>query len=133
MNPTIIGNEPKTKIASTSPAMPKPARRRWTAAEKAACLARFEKSALPTGAFCRKSGLCEQTFYAWKRQARVRDGAKRSGTPGFAEVSVKTPGTEPSAEAPAMTIRLGAGIRLEVAVGIDPAWLAQVLNGLRPL
>jgi transposase-like protein len=133
MNPTIIANEPKTKSDSTSPSMLKPARRRWTAAEKAACLARFEKSALPAGAFCKKSGLCAQTFYAWKRQARVRDGAKRPDTPGFAEVSVKTPGIEPSAKPPAMTIRIGADIRLEAAVGTDPAWLAQVLNGLRPL
>lgn len=133
MNPAIIANEPKTKIASTSPSMPKPARRRWTAAEKAECLARFERSAMPTGAFCRKFGLCEQTFYAWKRHARTKDGVKRPSTPVFAEVSVKRPGTEPSAEATAITIRLREGIRLKVPVGTDPAWLGQVLNGLRPL
>jgi len=58
-----------------------------------------ERSAMPTGAFCRKFGLCEQTFYAWKRHVRTKDGVKRPSTPVFAEVSVKRPGTESSAEA----------------------------------
>ena len=38
-----------------------------------------------------------------------------------------------SADAVAMRIHLNRGVQVELAAGIDPAWLAQVLNGLQSL
>jgi hypothetical protein len=99
-------------------------------------------------AFCRRQGLAENLFYAWRRELTVRDGERvvaREATPAalqpanqraaFAEVCV-TATAEPrltaSTETATATIEiiLCSQRRIAISPGFDPATLAAVLDML---
>jgi len=91
MNPTTTATEPTTRRAARRSDAAKPRGRHRTAKEKAKYLSRFAASGMRPAAFCRDFGLCEQTFYAWRRLARGGGAAIHGRRPGFAQVSVKPP------------------------------------------
>lgn len=96
-------------------------RRRRTVAEKARCLRAFAESGLSLSIFSRKIGVPLSTLYQWQQHAeRWQDEAAK---PAFAEVQVSGPTPGPTA-----SVHLPCGVRLEVAVGTDPDWLAAIIK-----
>lgn len=103
-------------------------RRRWTAEQKAALLARFATSELTATRFCREIGVHAATFSQWRRRLAVPPGAV--GRTGFAQVNV----VEPSASrAPreSVLVELDSGVRVSVPVGADPVWVGRLLQSVR--
>ena len=76
-------------------------------------------------AFCREHGLCEQTFYYWRKRLR-RDAILPAVKAGFAEVAVEAAGVSSN-----VTVHLNTGILLEIPVGADPAWVGRLMGELR--
>src|ERR1035438_1404687 len=64
MNPRISARTTKTAGG--------PRRAPRSEEEKAEYLALFERSGKPVSAFCREHGLCEQTFYYWRKSVGLR-------------------------------------------------------------
>jgi transposase-like protein len=117
MNPTI-----STRTTKTAGGPKRPLR---SNEEKAEYLALFERSGKPVSAFCREHGLCEQTFYYWRK--RSRSGAVRPAVKaGFAEVAVEAASVSPS-----IIVHLNTGVLLEVPVGADPVWVGRLVGELR--
>lgn len=88
-------------------------------------LALFERSGKSVSAFCREHGLCEQTFYYWRKRLR-RDAILPAVKAGFAEVAVEAAGVSSN-----VTVHLNTGILLEIPVGADPAWVGRLMGELR--
>lgn len=76
-------------------------------------------------AFCQEHGLCEQTFYYWRKRLR-RAAILPAVKAGFAEVSLEAAGVSSS-----IIVHLNTGVLLEVPVGADPAWVGRLLGELR--
>src|SRR5271165_2966681 len=103
MNPTI-----RTRTTKTAGGPRRPPRSKK---EKAEILALFERSGKSVSAFCREHGLCEQTFYYWRKQVRP-DAILPAVKAGFAEVAVETAGVSSS-----IIVHLNTGDFLELPVG----------------
>jgi transposase-like protein len=88
-------------------------------------LALFERSGKSVSAFCREHGLCEQTFYYWRKRLR-RDAILPAAKAGFAEVAVEAAGMSSN-----IVVHLNTGILLEIPVGADPAWVGRLMGELR--
>ncbi len=108
-------------------------RRRWTATEKAEHLVLFAESGVCQAQFCRAMGVAAPTFSQWRRRIKPR-GERAAGAPRFAAVCVTEPlrraGAVPAPAAPQIVLRLPGGVSCEAPVGVDPAWLGQVLKAL---
>jgi hypothetical protein len=72
-------------------------------------------------AFCARHDLAQPSFYAWRREIRLRDAA--AGT--FVAVQV-VPDDEPSPRSP-FEVLLAGGRTLRVPPGFDAAALRQLL------
>jgi transposase-like protein len=94
-------------------------------AEKAEMLALFERSGKSVSAFCREHGLCEQTFYYWRKRLR-RDAILPAVKAGFAEVAVEAAGVSSN-----VMVHLNTGVLLEIPAGADPAWVGRLMGELR--
>jgi len=100
----------------------------WTAAERAEWLALFECSGQTAAEFCRRNDLSLATLYFWLRQQRgtavAEDGA-------LVEVPLAvTPVPDRTAAAHVVGLQLPSGLRLQVPVGVDTAWLGALLQSL---
>lgn len=96
-------------------------RRRYSAEEKAALLARYRESGQTQMAFCREAGLAVPTLSAWRVQAARMPERRVAG----ALVDVTLP--------PVADVVLEVnGCTLRVDVGTSPAWLAALVHRLRP-
>jgi len=93
-------------------------RRRYSAEEKTAVVARYVSSGKTQTAFCREAGITVPTLLAWRKalpRPVVRDGDL---------VEVMLPATA--------EVRLEVnGCMLRVGVGTSPAWLGAVVRHLR--
>jgi hypothetical protein len=78
-------------------------------------LQRFARSGLSIAAFCKREGVSEPSFYAWRR--RLRDGSPR-----FLPVRVV-----PSAAAP-VEVLLPSGCVLRLSPGCELDWVRDLLN-----
>ena len=87
--------------------------RRW--------LRNWQRSGLSVSAFCRRHGLAEGRFYAWRRILARRDAEQ----PSFVPVQVITENGFP--QDGALEVVLASGRRLRVSRGFDVATLRQVL------
>ncbi len=116
---------------------PNPAtERRWRQAVR-----RWERSSETVRDFCLRHGLCESSFYFWKRELRQRDAQRRAGrggpssrrqAPTFVPVQVEAAGGATAAAADdaadvAVEVLLGDGRVVRVRPGFDAATLRQVL------
>lgn len=113
----------------TSPTLTGRVRLSTTPEERAEWVRLFETSGKSPAEFCRELGLAESTFAVWRRQVRE---ANESVT--FTDVPQPLVEAALAGEDPAPTtvsIRLTSGTLLEVPVGTDAAWLAQLLGSLR--
>jgi len=117
MNPAIGKRTTKTAGGPRRPLRSKE--------EKAQYLALFERSGKSVSAFCLEQGLCEQTFYYWRKRVRP-DAILPAVKAGFAEVAVEAAGVSPS-----IIVHLNTSVLLEVPVGADPAWVGRLVGELR--
>ena len=96
-------------------------RRRYSAEEKTAVVARYVSSGKTQTAFCREAGITVPTLAAWRKalpRPVVRDG-------DLVEVALP-------ALAALTEVRLEVnGCTLRVGVGTSPAWLGAVVQHLR--
>ena len=85
------------------------------------CLERWQRSGLSVAAFCRRQGVSEARFYAWRRTLARRDAAQ----PAFVPVRVLSePASVPDGR---LELVLCNGRRLLLARGFDATTLRQVL------
>jgi hypothetical protein len=82
-------------------------------------LARWQRSGLRVAAFCRRQGLDERRFHAWRRILARRDSERAAFVP--VEVLAE------SAVGGSLEVVLARGRRLRVPPGFDVATLRQVL------
>lgn len=95
----------------------------------------WRRSGLSVRAFCRRHGLAEPSFYAWRRTLAQRDAAPPTAAPAFLPVRViaepstpRAPVAEPAAEGGVpLELVLGSGRRLRVGVGFDGPTLQRLL------
>ena len=104
-------------------------RRRWTAAEKAACLTALATSGRSTTAFCRETGVPRATLRLWQRAARASEPV----VPRFAVVEVVPPADAVPAPPVTTTAALTLVVRgrggIEAAfTGLDAASAAALLQ-----
>ena len=83
----------------------------------------FEKSGQTRRAYCTAHGLNRNTLDAWRR----RIAGRKPGTAAPSFVSLSVMSTAPAG----LTLRWPSGAVLALPPDCDPAWLAQVLSGLR--
>lgn len=104
-------------------------RRLESRAERAAWLARFERSGVGLAEFCHRHGLPVSTLLHWRRQARRAAPVAESK---FVEVPATAVGLIASRSAAtehsAVGIRLPNRIELEVAGGADPRWIGALIR-----
>lgn len=84
-------------------------------------LCRWQASGLSVAAFCRRHGVAEARFYAWRRTLARRDAAALAFVP--VQV-VAEPGSEPDGT---LEVVLANGRRLRVPRGFDAATLRQLV------
>jgi transposase-like protein len=114
-----------------APAQPEKTRTRcaWTPDEQAAWMRLLEESGKGLAEFCRENGLPESTMSLWRK--RLRQPTADARDEEFIEVSLPTaPGVGAMRETTA-TIRFGREVALEVPIGADPAWIAELVCRLR--
>lgn len=99
-------------------------------------LRRQASSRLSVAEFCRREGLSQPSFYAWRRTIVQRDSAKRSKPcrpePDFLPVRVRE--VAPRVEA-SITIELTAGLVLrlpDATAAVRVAELVRALQEMRP-
>lgn len=85
-------------------------------------------SGLSGRAFCRREGLSEASFYAWRRTLGERDDPSRQATQPLAFVPVVVT-SEPRREN-AIVIELAGGRVLRLPEGIAAGRLAQLVHAL---
>ncbi len=93
------------------------------------------RSGLSIRGFCRRRGLDESQFYAWRRELKGRDEAQRRGSgrqrlegqgrPTFALVS-----TDDAGESAGIELVLEGGRRLRISRGVDAETLRAVVDAL---
>ena len=92
----------------------------------------FASSGLAVAEFCRARGVCEQSFYAWRK--RLSQGDVLSAGPSFVPVVVQgrgTGGCEPVAACASIELRGGRVLRLPVSMpAARMAELVYALEGL---
>lgn len=88
-------------------------------------LAHWQASGLRVRDFCDRHGLCEQSFYRWRRVLAERDRTQQpdpAAPPRFVAVAIQPRGPDGRIE-----VLLVSGQRVAVSPGFDPATLAQVV------
>ncbi len=116
---------------SPSP-LPSPARHRpKTVSRWQTVVADFASSGLAVGEFCRARGVCEQSFYAWRKRLS-QDGALAAG-PSFVPVVVhgRGGGCEPGDACASIELRGGRMLRLPVSM--PAARMAELVHALEGL
>jgi transposase len=86
-------------------------------------LARWRRSGLSVRAFCQTEGLCQPTFYAWRRKLEQADMT----TPAFLPVHVVA-GEAPRPAAGDIEVVLANGRCLRVGPGFDPQTLVKLVD-----
>jgi hypothetical protein len=97
-----------------------------------AVVADFASSGLAVAEFCRARGVCEQSFYAWRK--RLSHGDALSAGPSFVPVVVQGRvggGCEPGDACASIELRGGRVLRLPVSM--PAARLAEVVHALEGL
>lgn len=101
-------------------------------------LARRVASGLSVRAFCRRAGLCEASFYAWRRTIRERDGkqaplwmaralqGRLAKAPAFVPAMISG---ESRCDA-AIVIELAGGRTLKLPEAMDAARVAEIVHAL---
>jgi transposase-like protein len=114
-----------------APALPEKTRTRcaWTADEQAEWIRLLEESGKGLSEFCRENGLPESTMSLWRK--RLRQPTSEANGEDFIEVSLPTAPSVSSVRGTTATIRLGRELALEVPIGADPAWIAEIVSRLR--
>lgn len=108
-------------------AKPRPReRRRHTAQEKAAILARYERSEQTQAKFCAAEQICVPTLALWRRAAAGPHPAV--GTGALVEVA-RWPALRPETETAVLEVN---GCQLHIRPGTSPEWLGAVARQLRP-
>jgi transposase-like protein len=118
-----------THSPSPSPAATR--HRPQTVSRWQALVADFNSSGLAVGEFCRARGVCEQSFYAWRK--RLSQGDALSG-PSFVPVVVQGrggAGCEPAVACASIELRGGRVLRLPASM--PAARLAEVVHALEGL
>lgn len=90
-------------------------------------MARFEREEISAAAFCRREGLSQASFYAWRKRLAADKEAARSAPPapdGFRAVRLAA-----ALSAASLTAILPGGTRLEIAA-LDAASLTQAIFAL---
>ena len=97
-----------------------------------AVVADFASSGLAVAEFCRARGVCEQSFYAWRK--RLSQGKALSAGPSFVPVVVQgrgVGGCEPGDACASIELRGGRVLRLPVSMpAARMAELVYALEGL---
>ena len=97
-----------------------------------AVVADFASSGLAVAEFCRARGVCEQSFYAWRK--RLSQGDALSAGPSFVPVVVQgrgVGGCEPGDACASIELRGGRVLRLPVSMpATRMAELVYALEGL---
>ena len=85
-------------------------------------LRQWQRSGQRVRAFCNAQGLCEASFYAWRRTIQERDGHGWPGDarPAFVPVTIAT-------AAASLEVVLADGRVVRVPAGFDAATLRQLL------
>jgi hypothetical protein len=78
-------------------------------------------------AFCRSRGLSPSSFHRWRRILAGGEPPPGRRGAGADFVELVAP---PSISGPAVVIPLAGGRRIEVASGVDEAWLARLFDRL---
>src|SRR5450755_4404262 len=105
---------------NTNPPSPLPAATRHrpkTVSRWQAVVSDFDSSGLAVAEFCRARGVCEQSFYAWRK--RLSQGGALSAGPDFVPVVVQgrgVGGSEPVAACASIELRGGRVLRLPVSM-----------------
>lgn len=85
----------------------------------------FESSGQTRRAYCERRGLAVRSLDYWRR--RLPSASSEAATvPAFVPLQVR-----PASSSEALILECAAGARLRLPHDCDPAWLAQVLSGLR--
>jgi len=118
---------------TNSPSLSSPARHRpKTVSHWQAVVADFASSGLAVAEFCRARGVCEQSFYSWRK--RLSQGGALSAGPGFVPVVVQGRGgggSEPGAACASIELRGGRVLRLPVSM--PAARMAELVHALEGL
>lgn len=114
-----------------APALPEKTRTRcaWTPDEQAEWLRLLEESRKGLSEFCRENGLPESTLSLWRK--RLRQPTTDARDEEFIEVSLPTAPSVSAVRGTTATIRLGREVALELPIGADPAWVAELVCRLR--
>ncbi len=86
-------------------------------------LARRDKSGLSVRVFCRREGLPESAFYAWRRTIRQRDAQR----PAFVPVQVQTEAARDDGE---IVVELRGGRVLHLPITMPPVQLAALIHAI---
>jgi len=111
-------------------------RRRWSDEVKGRIVAESYASGAVVSEVARRHGISPQHLFVWRRAARAGVlGLPANEAPLFVPVVTELRGAGPGAEAIARsstTIAIEiAGAVVRAAVGVDPAWLRDVLRAVR--
>src|ERR1700751_2358561 len=111
-------------------------RRRWSDEIKGRIVAESYAPGAVVSEVARRHGISPQHLFVWRKAARAR----RLSLPGreaplFVPVVTELRGARPAAETAARTsttisIEIGGSV-VRAAVGVDPAWLRDVLRAVR--
>ena len=84
-------------------------------------VARHERSGMDVRTYCEQQGICEQSFYTWRKRLRQQQPVS------FALVRTAQP--KPSAEP--LELILVTGERIRITAGVEVSTLRTVLEALR--
>ena len=103
------------------------ARVNWSAAEKAEWLRLFADSGQCAAEFCRDNDLSPATLSLWRQQQTAESGTE---VPALVEVPAEIVRAAAllTASPAQVTVSTPGGLRFEVPVGIDAAWLGSLLR-----
>lgn len=123
----------ETPVASTPVTAGLKTRQRcsWTAEEKSAWVAEWEKSGETLSEFSRQNDLPLATLSLWLKQLRgPTAGTSEAG--GFVEIPAPVASGNATAGAvrECVRVRIADRLELEVPVGADAAWVAQLVRTL---
>ncbi len=96
----------------------------WSAAERAEWRSLFEQSGQTAAEFCRHNDLSPATLSFWLRQQQEPAVSEESALVEIPQQILASVGGT------AVTAHLPGGVRLQIAAGTDPAWLAQLVQAL---